>query len=294
MNSTAFGFVLLAIFAYGIQLLLLYGFARKFDGLFVSVVRNLSLIVTMSPVLLFAPTGSLGAVFAHPFLVFGACATGAVAIICNLSAARFMPIGVGRAINQLCYVCITVFIGLTILHDQVSTTELVLIVGLVVTGACLTLFKSPSGDFVSNPKVGIPIVLCGGFFQALTYLCFSQLTHVVNPLAAGYVWEGGIGIFAFFYVFLLWIFNYYKVPEDFHAWDIGKIVLVSFLTVFGTVGSSMAFFYGRYTIVTALLTTTALVTAVGAWLVYSEKLKRSQWIAIGVAIALIILLDIVR
>ena len=74
-------------------------YARRFDAFIVAVYRNISLGITMVPILLFSSPGAIEKITEHIPTLLLASSTGSFAYICALSAARYLPVGVNNSIH---------------------------------------------------------------------------------------------------------------------------------------------------------------------------------------------------
>lgn len=289
-----FALIAIAIFSYGIQIPLLVHFVRKTDGLIVTVYRNLSLGLTMLPVLFFVPLSEVMSIISHIPTLLLASGFGAFAFIVNLNASKYLAVGVTSSIRQVVYVTVAIILGFLFLDEHLTFFQLVLLAGILSGGITLTLSKSSHTHLnTEDAWKGVVLAMVGGVGYALSFLYFSILSREISPWVAGYFWELTIGIIAFLY----WQIRIYINNEDnknlFSVREVVTIAAISLATIAGTVSYGFAVNFGPYALASGLVTTTVLITTLISWFLFKEKLTPKQLLLISTVVILIFLLRVV-
>lgn len=285
-----FALSILSMLSYTINNALLVDFARKMDSLSITVYRNLSLAITMTPVLLFVEPGSLGKMGQNWWLILVAALAGAVSLGFRLAAYNYIPVGIASALDKFRVIFIAilayVFLGET-LNSSELINVLIIIIGTVFLGLQNNKMphlneKSLKGYFY----LGMNVISIGtGFF------CFSLVSRNVDPLLAGYLWESLIGIFAFILVVGRQITTGKKfqiIPKK----DILKIALIVSPTVIGTAAFALAVKLGDIAVASAIGATGTVLMTIYSHYYHHEKLDFKQWLGILIVIGGVIGLNI--
>lgn len=294
LESEFFLFIAVAIFSYGIQVPLLVYFARKMDGLIVTVYRNLSLGITMLPIFFFVTIPEILAITAHIQTLLLASGFGAFGFICNLGASRHLPIGIANSVRQAAYVIIAVILGILFLQEYLTLVQLIILAGILSGGIMLTLTRSSHTHLKEEERWrGIFLAVLGGFGYALAFFFYSILSREVTPLVAGYFWEVTIGVIALLYL-LYKVYRGNYTQKLMLSWrEMITIVLISLTTISGTISYGFAVNYGPYALASGLVTTTVLITTLMGWILFKEKLTLRQLMLIIGVIGLIFILRLV-
>jgi drug/metabolite transporter (DMT)-like permease len=289
-----FVFITISILSYGIQGPLNVLFSRKRDALVYTVYRNLSLALTMLPVLFFASWEEVAAVTNVLPLLLAASATGAFAFICLLTAANYLPVGITQSIRQSVYVSLAVVLGAVFFGEYLSLLQL-LILGAILAASVLIMLSKSSHAHLDNENrgKGVFLAILAGASVAFSFYFFSQLSRELNPLVAGYFWEVTIGVLALIYLLFMKYTKRYVAPISMPLKDVGLITLVSITTIFGTLGYAFAVNYGPYALASGLVTSTILISAVAGWILFKERLTYWQIFLILAATALMFLLRVI-
>ncbi|MFT5036601.1 MAG: drug/metabolite transporter (DMT)-like permease [Candidatus Azotimanducaceae bacterium] len=281
----------IAVLSWGIQIPLLVKYSRKYDGLIVTVYRNLSLGITMLPVLFFA-TGQeiLSITSVLPTLLL-ASGFGALAFISNLNMSNYLPVGTGSAIRQSVNVIVAVILGALFLNEFLTSLQLILLAGILAGAITLTFLRSQHEHLdESTVWKGIMLACVAGVGYALSFLFFSILSREISPLVAGYFWELSVGVFALAYLLYKKATHTYSGQTRLPMKDLVPIVLISTTTIAGTLAYGYAVHFGPYALASGLITTTVLIATIAGWILFKEKLSFKQLLAIAFVIALIFIL----
>lgn len=304
-------FVLLALFsmlAHTVQTTLLAPFYRRFDPLFVITVRGLSLFVSMSPALLFARAGSIAELGDHVPILISACA---ITVLGNWAAAQsftYYQVGVATALQQGWLNLTAVILGIYFFAEVLEPVQYCAVLLIVAATSVLALSRDRSGvpatetspgpfrPGTSQPRsshlTGVLCTAAFGFFVGLGTVFMSMVSRSVDPLAASYFWEGGIGIAGAF-IFLARA-AHARRSGSVHRHDIRsyqgsavptrkEILMMSLCaapTAVGTGCYAMAVTRGPFPIVAAIVSTMVVGSTLLAAVLYRERLTRVQWGAI--------------
>jgi len=274
-----------AVVAYGIQGSLQSIYARKHDAFVVVLYRNLSLAITMLPILFFVPLEEVLEVRNHWVDVILASSTGALSLLCAMNATRYLPIGVGSAIRQIIQIVFSIVIGMLFLAEYLTLAQFLFLSIIVLVGVALATIKVEHTHL--DPKKtgkGIALSFLAGSVLAVSFYHFSVLSREIHPLVAGYAWETGVGIFALLYFFFFVAAGRHSGRLSIPLRDAAKIIGVALFTIVGTGCYAFAVNYGPFPLAAGLLAATTLVASVIGWLVHKEKLTKLQLGLIVVAV----------
>ncbi|MBY0110410.1 DMT family transporter [Patescibacteria group bacterium] len=284
-------FVAVAILSYGIQSPLNVLFSRRLGALRFTVYRNLSLAVTMAPVLLFAPWEEVLAIHTMLPVLLLASATGAFGFICLQTAARYLPVGITQAIRQAVYVTGTVILGALFFGEYLTLMQLLVLAGVLLASVFIMVSRSNHAHLDSSKHGrGVMFSVVAGVSVAFSFYFFSQLSRELNPLVAGYFWEATIGVLTFAYMLFEKYRGAYVDPITLPLKEIGVIALMSLTTISGTLGYAYAVNYGPFALASGLVTSTVLISAVVSWFLFKERLTMWQVCLILIVTGLMILL----
>lgn len=275
---------LTAMLGYSIYGALIAHYVRKHDGLSIATIRNLSLIISMSPLLLLADPYN----FSHiphylPQLILAGF-TGATGLGLSFWAVKFLPIGIKTALMRIGSVLFVFLLSWIWFGEIPSSKEVIWIVPLVIGATVLGMQKNNFSHLDPRGNKGILLIFISSILASLSYVQMSDVARNLDPFIAGYCWEIIIGLWALLFGIGRWIicgknpFGKIKLPE------IGKIALVSAPTVIGTGCFSLAVTMGPIGIANVIGSGGIFVSILmGHWL-YREKLTRQQWLWIGVCV----------
>ncbi|MBI5456539.1 DMT family transporter [Candidatus Kaiserbacteria bacterium] len=293
LSGAFFFFIAVAILSYGIQGSLQTTFARKYDAFTVVLHRNLSLIVTMAPILLLVTREEIFEVAEHLPILILASSTGAVSILLAQTSSRYLPIGISTSIRQVVQIIIAVLIGVVLLNEWLTPIQLLLLALIVFIGVMLALLRSDH-PHLDPTKIwtGIFFTAGAGTVVAFSFYFLGLLSREMNPLVAGYFWEVGVAVFALIYFVILSLFG--KVGERISVSmnDRLKIIGISLLTISATSSYAYALSTGPYALAAGLLTATTLVASVMGWVIYKERLTKFQIALIIAGVGLMFLLKL--
>lgn len=291
VDTSFFFFITVAVLSYGIQGSLQTTFARKYDAFVVVLYRNISLAVTMSPVLLFVTREQIFEIFDHLWLLFAASGLGAVSILLALSSSKYLPIGISTAIRQVIQIIVAIFLGIVFFSEWLTLTQVVLIATITFIGVALALLKSDHPHLDPQKLLrGVLLTTAAGIIVAHAFFFFGALSREVNPFVAGYFWEVGVGVFALMYFCVLNLLGKYEGSVRIPLRDASKIAGIALLTISATSSYAFALSMGPYALAAGLLTATTLVASVMGWVIYNERLTKFQIGLIVAAVALMFLL----
>lgn len=286
--------ITISFISFGIQMPLMVKYVRLHDGIVVTTIRNLSLIVTMLPFLLFASTAEIIAVFPYLPQIMFASFLGTLSFIAALNASKYIPVGITYATRQVIYVSLTLALGYLFMNEVLSTTQVVLLLTIITLGVALSFTKSTHAHLKpEDARKGIALALFAGTFHAGTFFFFTEVARAVNPLVASYFWEVFVGVFALCIYGAKRYFTSYTQPLLIHQRDMRHLVLIGLLTLSGTGGYSIAVNYGPFALATGLVTLSTVVAMLVAWTVFGERLSKIQVLLILTIVAALIAIKVV-
>lgn len=274
-----------AMLGYSVYGTLIAHHVRKHDGLSIATVRNLSLIISMSPLLLLAEPSNFSHIPEYiPQLVIAGL-TGAISLGLGFWSVKFLPIGIKTALRNVGATIFVFFLGWIWFRESPTFVELLWILPIVLGGIALSIQKIQFSHLDPRSGKGVFLVVVAAILASLSYVQMSDVARNLDPFIAGYFWEVIIGIWALIFGIGRWIicgknpFGKIKLPE------ICKIALVSAPTVIGTGCFALAVTMGPVGIANVIGTGGIFVSILmGHWL-YQEKLTRQQWLWIGMCVA---------
>jgi len=265
----------LAAVLYALQNALLAKYSRRIGGLSTAVYRNLSFIITMSPVLFFVEFEEIqhALSFWPLFLFMGA--TGALALSCTLSAQRSLPISIVTIFGQASPLFLLLW-SFLFLGEEVSFFTGIFIF-LVMAGTLFLAFQNhhlPHLDGKQNSA--LLLMLVAVFLGSIGFFAVAQGARLTNPLVTGYFWEVSVGIFALLFSFFRSIF--FKIPlHRVSKKEWGQIALMSSPTILASICLPFAMTLGNPGIASVILSSVVIVMSIffGIFL-YKEHLKKAQ------------------
>ena len=294
VDPVFFLYITVAIFSYGVQIPLLVHFVRQLDGLTVTAVRNLSLGITMLPILFFVSWSDILAITTVWQTLLLASGFGATGFAVNLSASKYLPVAITSSIRQVVYIGAAMLLGALFLSEYLSLIQIALLLGLAGTAVTISLSKHEYRHLASERKwLGIVLAICGGLGYALSFFFFTELSRSLSPPVAAYFWEVLIGVFAL--IFLL--FKTLVLKIDTLSLPKPKTMLfiaaVSLTTISGTSAYGFAVNHGPYALASGLVTTNIFVVTLIGWLLFKEKMNALQLLCIVVIVGLVVGLRLV-
>ncbi len=294
IDSFFFLCITVSFLSYGVQMPLMVHYVRKYDGLVVTVIRNLSLTLTMSPFLFLATGSEIAEVWVHIPTILFASFLGTLSFIAALNASKYIPVGITYATRQVIYVALTMICGYLFFMEALSPIQTVLLVCMISAGTMLALIKSQHTHL--NPHTawkGISLALFAGVFHAGTFYFFTDVARQMNPLVASYFWEVFVGVFALLLFYIQRTFTSYDSTLAIPWKDMRYIVIIGLLTLSGTGGYSIAVNYGPFALASGLVTLSTVVAMVVAWVLFKEKLSRVHVALILCIVGLLIAIKVV-
>ena len=274
-----------AMLGYSIYGTLIAHHVRKHDGLSVATIRNLSLIISMSPLLFLAEPSNFSHIPHYLPQLIMAGFTGATGLGLSFWAVKFLPIGIKTALMRIGSVLFVFLLSWIWFEEIPFLKEIIWIVPLVIGATALGMQKNNFSHLDPRENKGIFLILISSILASLSYVQMSDVARNLDPFIAGYFWEVIIGIWAVMFGVGRWIicgknpFGKIKLPE------IGKIALVSAPTVIGTGCFSLAVTMGPVGIANVIGSGGIFISILLGHLLYHEKMTAKQWFWICVCVA---------
>lgn len=274
-----------AMLGYSIYGTLIAHHVRKHDGLSVGTIRNLSLILTMLPLLLLAKESSFPLFPEYALKMIGAGFTGAVSIVFTFWSLKFLPVGIKTALGRIGSVILVFLMSWFWFQEIPTTTEIFWILPIIIGGTILATQKIKLNHLDSRTGFGVFLTLLGVTFSSVSFVQMSDVARNLDPFIAGYGWETSIGLWLLFFGGIRWIicgknpFGKIKIQE------VCKIALVSAPTVIGTGCFALAITLGDVGIANVIGTGGIFVSILMSHWLYHEKMSPKQWFWICLCVA---------
>ncbi len=283
-----FALAVAAMLGYSVYGTLIAHHVRKHDGLSVATVRNLSLIVSMAPLLLLAnPENFTYLPNFSPHLI-AAGFTGATSLWLSLWSLKFLPVGIKSAIGRIASVIFVFFISWLWFHELPTFIEILWIIPLLIGGTVLATQKIKFDHLDSRTGFGVILILLASILCSISFVQMSDIARELDPFLAAYCWEISIGLWALLFGIIRWIICGKPLLGKIKLPEIGKIALVSAPTLIGTGCFALAVTMGSVGITNVIGTGGIFVSILlGHWL-YHEKLTQKQWFWISVCIVALV------
>lgn len=276
---------IVAMLGYSVYGTLIAHHVRKHDGLSVGTIRNLSLAITMLPLLFLAKENSVLLLPDYILNLLRAGFFGAISIVITFWSLKFLPVGIKTALGRIGSVLFVFLVSWLWFGETPTPIEIAWIIPIVIGGTILATQKIEFDHLDSRTKLGVFLAFSGVIFSSISFVQMSDVARNLDPFIAGYGWETSIGLWLLLFGTVRWIicgklpFGKIKLP------GIGKIALVSLPTIIGTGCFSLAVTMGPVGIANVIGTGGIFVSILmGHWL-YHEKMTPKQWLWIGVCVA---------
>ena len=278
---------------YGLQAILMAPFSRKYGGLVVMTLRNLSLIFTMGvvPVVLISAFGAWPDAFSALATVWVPMMFAILAGICGLwctsSAVRYAPVAVTSSVSTVLSVCCMLVLSRIFMSAPITPAMLALIALMLLAGVLLGRQKNAMEHL--NPALmgrGLLLATMAGIFGGVSFFSVGSASVVAGPLLAGWLWEGVIGILA---LLLFCLKNRQFSLPNVPTKDALCIAVYSLPVAMASVAFPLALSLGHRGAVGAINTSMGLAAAavLGA-LFLREHLSKRQLLCIGVIVACVV------
>lgn len=280
-----FSLSLIAGIGYSLHNILLVSFARSMDGLSITVYRNLSFIVTLSPLLFLAGfDGTKDTLEYWPYLI-GAGITGASGYLFLLESQKYLPVGIATVIASTMPLFLLLW-GFLVFGETISPISFFFVLIVILGVSLVASAKShPMPHLDQRTMLGFFYAFLFALFGSLSYFFMSFSASHADPFAAGYFWEISVG----FSAILLVILRKIVFQKKFTVLSPKKsleIALRSSPILFASGIIPLAMSLGPPGIAQSLSNASGIIVAVLLSIVFfHEHLRLIQYIAIGIIIA---------
>ncbi len=273
-----------SMLAYAIQNTLLVHHARKIDGLSLAFYRNISFVITLSPLLLGASAKDILHVLSHwPLLLFAAI-TGGFSLSLAFGAYRFLGVSFSGCITAAVATLSTAALGWMVLSERIPTIG-ILFIAVTVAGVLVFGFHYRHFPHLDEKlALGIAMAFSGGILVSLTKFSVSVLSREANPLVSGYFWETTIGVACGILVLARGMFLKKKLQRI----KLKKFLIIAACTsptLIGTGLFCLASRSGPIAVVGAVGSGGLVVISLLAWTWYHERIEAKQWAGIALILA---------
>jgi drug/metabolite transporter (DMT)-like permease len=279
-----FVLAVIAMLGYSVQGTLIAHHVRRHDGLSVAIARNLSLALSMTPLLFLAAPSHFASLPEYLPKLIIAGFTGATSLVLSYWSLKFLPVGIKTALGRIGSVILVFIISWLWFGEIPTLLEFAWIIPLVIGGTALATQKIKLDHLDERTGRGVLLALCAVILSSLSFVLMSDVARDLDPFIAGYFWETLIGAWALVFGIIRWI-SYAKRPlGNIKLPELGKIALVSAPTLLGTGAFALAVTMGPVGIANAIGTGGIFISILmGHWL-YHEKMTHKQWIWISVCV----------
>jgi len=284
--------LIIASLAYSIQQLLLVKYIRRLDGTTVSIFRNLSLSITLIPLLFFCTYNEIiqAKEFIIEFIIAGFC--GAAFLRLFFNSFKYIPISIATNTVISFRTIILLILGYTFLNESMSYEKIVIIILIIIGNIYISLIKNHLPHLINKIEKGFALTFLGAFFLSICIFFLTKASRVLNPLVAGYFWETSIGIAALILGLITSAIPKIKYKfKTISLSDFFKILLAASPTAIGTSCFSLALTYGPIAEASAINSIGTIFTIILSYIFLNEKLTKLQ---IGLIIFITILIGILR
>lgn len=272
-----------SMLAYALQQTLLVRQARTMDGFSLAFYRNISFLVTLSPLLIGASTEDLLKTAVEWQTILFSAVAGGLSMALTFGAYRFLSVSFSGALSAAIATLITAALGCVLFSEQLSLFGIVFL-ALTLLGVLILGFHYKHLPHLDSTfALGLLMALGGGIFTALSKFAVTVLSRETSPFISGYVWEGSIGIACA----ILLVLRFWITGKSLHRVSVKEcmsITLYSSPTLLGTGFFCLAISTGPVAIVSAIGTSGLVVMTLLAWIWYGESLDRKQ--LLGMALIL--------
>lgn len=265
---------------YSVQGTLMAGIYRRMDTQEALAIRGLSLLISMSPLLLFAHPDSW---LIKPVYI------GEVALAALLTslggwagmlAFRHLPVGLTTAFNTTFTTLVVIFTDV-VCGVHLMPGQLLVITLILCCIISMGLLRSPSGmphlTHAGRGMIGCMVFgLCLG--SALAFL--GHASREVDPMLTAYGWESMIGILSVI-ILVVRKRRLHRTVFSIKPRNVLQIFLFSAPTAIGSGCYMMALTMGPTSIVAAIVGVTMVMNTLLARLLYKERISRGQWILLS-------------
>lgn len=277
--------LLIAICAYPLQANLMAKLYRKFDPVLMISFRGLGIAITGSPIFLLLDPSDFNLTTSAIFLLVAASATGTIGVSLVASALSHITIGASSAIGTGTRTTIVSILGVAVLGDHLSTIEFLCI--CIITGTVIS-FATARGisqiTISDSPYRGFALSMAGSTFTGISFVLFTSLSRLIDPLFAAYLWESTIGALGL--ILYLSSRTIRKSERELPTvGDFGRAMVFGSPTLVATGAFAHAVTLGSLPIASAILSATTFVAALFAALIHREFPSPRVWAGIGIIVA---------
>jgi len=178
-------------------------------------------------------------------------------------------------------VLFTVLFSFLFFKEKLSLIQLLAILvitaGIVFSSLNFKEFKSSRLFKISS---GVPFALISCFLWGLVFTLFKIPVNVLGPVLTSFVLEFGMIFYSTFHLKLYRV-SFKAPPKRIMAYLFG----VALFAAMGTLCFNLGITKAQVSLVAAFTFANPLVAVLYGKLVYKEKLKKQQWLAIGLILA---------
>lgn len=297
MSSFLFLLCITSGLFYALQSALMSRYYRSIERLSVVAYRGLSIGITMCPLLLFVPDGTLSRISsANVFLIFIAALLSSYAVTQCAKTYSYLPVGIANALLVSSSTVVAWLYGVVFFSEVLTLRHVAVTLALFF---CLGMLgwlqrSGRAGDGALDPgtDVRLGVISAGlyGITLGSSLPLLAVVSRTVNPVIAGYFWEFGIGILATIGCLLR---RYVFRGDGLQRISVvlfSKVMLSASPTVIATGLYAYAMTFGPIGIITALTSVQIVFCAILSQYIHKELLTRAQWVSMFLSCVCLFLL----
>ncbi len=241
--------------------------------------RGFGLAITIAPFLLLVPREQFLQIPYYLPQILGGSFFTTLSLWLYFKVIKSIPLGIASSLRSGFGVVIIALLGILILQNQISHIHWTFILTIIFTNLYLGFSKSDTSHLITvkNSTSFILSILSGVSF-ALGYFMMMKVSQEFSPYLSGYLWEVGIALIG---LIISLCTREYK-QKKFSWKTYRKMAIASSPTVLATLGAALAATMGPIGIVGAIQSGSIIVISVLSVIIFKERLKYLQWVAITI------------
>jgi drug/metabolite transporter (DMT)-like permease len=270
---------LISMFGYALQGTLMARYVRGGDPLSMSFYRNLSLGISLLPLLFLAGGEAIKTFFSSPAVwwILLAGFLGSVAQWTRFLSLRMFPVGIHTALSTGLNVVLSFLFAFLWFGEEIVNPWIYAFVALILLGGWGLIWYKKTMPHLDQTQIwwGAMYIVMTALFFTTSFILVVHGARTADPWVSGYVWEVSIGIFSGIF---LWTRHQFleKPLEKITLQKWSKILIVCSPTLIGTGAFALASTMGPVGIITAIGAGGIFVSTLLAHFLYREKLSLIQ------------------
>lgn len=276
--------ILIAVFGYAIQSVLLTKYSRKYDWQRVWFLRNSSLILTWLPLLYFWDLPEIGYFYEHRPLIVLWAVCGATNIFLSFVSTTLIPVGIWATIRKWVSLVVSFLLWILFLHESITFYQALSVFFIVLGGFGISFSKMDVTHLgEQDVKKWVFLSLWSGAIQSVWRYFFMIYAAWIDPLISAYILESSIWVC----MLVRWVVQFSRgvyTFNDLRQKDTIMIALISILSYVGTIAYATALGLGGLWLSSGMMVMMIPVSIIIAWFLFRERLTWKQLVWIGVVL----------